>query len=179
MIQLVIIGPTSLPWTDIADDVEDDLRALRRPGIEIDYVTTGAGPTHVHSERDELEASPHVVATARRVAAAYDAVIVDCTGDPGVEDARAVIDVPIVGAGEAMRWAAERSPQPSIVVTGDALRSVRTSDLARRHRDAATIVIGGTGHRRTVDALRATRPDRTVVEPLEAAVEWCVDRLAG
>jgi hypothetical protein len=40
--RVVIVGPTSAPWAEIAESVEDDLGHLRRPGLEVADVTTGA-----------------------------------------------------------------------------------------------------------------------------------------
>ena len=40
--RVVIVGPTSAPWAEIPESVEDDLGHLRRPGLEVVDVTTGA-----------------------------------------------------------------------------------------------------------------------------------------
>lgn len=174
---MVIVGPTSSPWAEIAESVEDDLDHLRRPGLEIAYVTTGAGPRSIRSSEDEVAAAPHVVETVRRIADRYDAIVVDCTGDPGVAEARSIVGIPVVGAGEAARGAAEGAPKPVRFVSGDELRVVAFTELEQLVGTAATVVIAATGQRRVVEALRVGG-DLTVIEPLEAAIDRCVELLA-
>lgn len=172
----MIVGPTSRSWEEIAESVEDDLRHLRRPGLELSYVTTGHGPTSIRSAEDELAAAPHVVTTVRRVADSCDAIVVDCTGDPGVAAAREVVSVPVVGAGEALRRAAARATAPVAFLSGDDVRSTALPDLEEAIAAAATVVVEATGQRDLVTALRA-RGHITVLEPLEAAVERCLELL--
>lgn len=173
---MAIVGPTSAPWSEIAESIEDDLRHLRRPGVEVSYVTTGAGPVAIRSTDDELAAAPHVVATAERVSGSCDAIIVDCTGDPGVRAAREIVAVPVVGAGEATRRAADRSPAPVIFLSGDEVRSATVAELHERIAGAATVVVDATGQRAIVEALRDDH-SIIVIEPLEAAIDWCVELL--
>ena len=174
--RVVIVGPTSAPWAEIADSVEDDLRHLQRPGLKVSYVSTGRGPVSIRSTEDELAAAPHVVETVTRIADSCDAIVVDCTGDPGVAAAREIADVPVVGAGEAMRRAADRSPAPVAILSADELRAATVANLPQRIAGAATVVVGATGWREGVQALRLDGAI-TVIEPLEAAIDWCVELL--
>jgi hypothetical protein len=137
--RVVIVGPTSARWAEIAESVEDDVGHLRRPGLEVVYVTTGAGPRSIRSHEDEVAAVPHVVDAVRRVAVSCDAVVVDCTGDPGVAEARLIVDIPVVGAGEAARRAAEGAPEPVRFVSGEELRAVDFAELERLVDGAATV----------------------------------------
>jgi allantoin racemase len=177
MRRVVIVGPTSAPWAEIAPSVDEDLRRLCRPGLEISYVTTGTGPISIRSREDELAAAPHVVEAAIRVADSCDAIVVDCTGDPGVAAARTVISVPVVGAGEAARRAAQAAPKPVMFLSGDEVRAAAMDQLRQASAGAATVVVYATGQRSVVDALRDEGID--VIEPLEAAVEWCVQLLSS
>ena len=45
--RIVLIGPTSAPWERIAAEVAADLTRLARPGVELAYHVTGAGPAAV------------------------------------------------------------------------------------------------------------------------------------
>lgn len=68
--------------------------------VEIDDVPDG--PTSIESAYDELMAVP---ATLRGIVQAehdgFDAVIIGCFGDPGLEAARELVDIPVIGPGEA------------------------------------------------------------------------------
>ena len=89
MHRLLIVGPTSASWEDVAEEVIRDLERLRRPGLELSYRCTGAGPRAIRSEADVVAAAPHVVQVAVAANEGFDAVIVYCTDDPGVAAAGA------------------------------------------------------------------------------------------
>ena len=124
--RLLIVGPTSALWEDVAEEVTVDLKRLRRPGLELSYRCTGAGPRAIRSEADVVAAAPHVVQVAAAAAKeGFDAVIVDCTDDPGVAAARRSADITVIGAGEALRWAIAEAPGPARLFGGDELASSR------------------------------------------------------
>lgn len=178
MIRVLIVGPTSAPWSELAADVESELERLRRPGVELEYRCTGAGPVSVRSEQDVIEVAPHVVRMVIEAADnGFDAVIIDCTDDPGVAEARAAVAIPVVGAGEALRSAMESAPAPVRVFSGDELRTLSPSVLLDEASGAATVVLGGTGHAHLVGLFTDDEPNRSVVEPLEAAVTVCLGTL--
>ena len=57
----------------------------------------------VHDEETERQSIPKVVALAEEMyREGFDAVIVSCAGDPGVEEARKLLPIPLVGAGESV-----------------------------------------------------------------------------
>lgn len=57
----------------------------------------------VHDEETERQSIPKVVALAEEMyREGFDAVIVSCAGDPGVEEARKLLPIPVVGAGESV-----------------------------------------------------------------------------
>jgi 2'-5' RNA ligase len=176
--RILIVGPTSAPWAAIAADVEADLARLRRPGVDLSYRCTGAGPASIRTDDDVTAAAPHVVRTVTEAAReGFDAVIVDCTDDPGVDDARAAVSIPVVGAGEALRAAVDSSPPPVRLFSGDELRSLTPAALVDEARDARTVALGGTGHSSLVGVFTAVDAGRKVVEPLAAALDLCLARL--
>ncbi len=180
MTRIALIGPTSRPLADIADEVAADVRRLTRPGVEVEYRTTGAGPLDIHSDEDARQAAPHVVSAVVDAAhAGFDAVIIDCTSDPGLAAARAAVVVPVVGAGEALAAAVERSPDPVVVLSGDVLRGLDEAAVVARATGAATIALGGTGWSHLVPALRTAHPGAVVLDPLDVALEQCLTSLSG
>ena len=57
----------------------------------------------MHDEETERQSIPKVVALAEEMyREGFDAVIVSCAGDPGVEEARKLLPIPVVGAGESV-----------------------------------------------------------------------------
>jgi Asp/Glu/hydantoin racemase len=177
--KVLFVGPTSAPWDSIAPEVEVDMARLARQGIELTYRCTGAGPVEIHTGADAIAAAPFVVATVVAGAAeGFDAAIVDCTADPGVAEARELVDIPVVGPGEAMRSAIAAAKLPVIALTGDHLRAMEVAELVEQVRGAATVALGGTGFSHLVDILVAAHPGVVVLDPLTVALETCLTRLS-
>ena len=80
------------------------LRSIAGEGTELDYLQLMEGPPAIECPVDHLQASAEVI---KHVGWAedegFDAVISWCGGDPGVEEARTLVDIPVIGPGEAMR----------------------------------------------------------------------------
>jgi allantoin racemase len=78
------------------------LRRLAAAGTHVDVVDVPDGPLSIESAYEEYLAVP---GTLRRVQeaerAGYDGVIVGCFGDPGVDAARELVELPVVGPAEA------------------------------------------------------------------------------
>lgn len=179
VLKVLLVGPTSAPWATIEAGVEADLARLARPGVELTYRCTGAGPVAIHSDEDAESAAPFVVqAIVAAAAEGFDAVIVDCTADPGVVAARELVRIPVVGAGEALQSAIASAPRPLCRLTGDELRNGDAASLANRLRGAATVALGGTGFSHLIEMLRAADPELVVLDPLAVALDECVARLS-
>jgi Asp/Glu/hydantoin racemase len=141
--------------------------------VELSYVITGDGPPSITTEEDERAAAPHVVATVVRCELdGFDAAIVDCTGDPGVGDARRMVRMPVIGAGEALRHAIESSLPPVVVLSGDMLRASSPDWLIEHVAGSRTVALGATGWSH-LGPLLAT-DGRAVLDPLEVALEQCL-----
>ncbi|GAA3526053.1 aspartate/glutamate racemase family protein [Nocardioides daeguensis] len=114
-------------------DVED-LRPLVGHGTEVTHSLIEQGPATIESHVDEALAVP---GTLRGVAAAEadgaDAVVIDCMGDPGVEAARELVTVPVMGPAQAaMHVAAMLGHSFSVLATQEAVVPM-LHDLARRY----------------------------------------------
>jgi Asp/Glu/hydantoin racemase len=178
--KVLLVGPTSVPWESIASEVEADLVRLARPDVDLAYRCTGAGPSEIRNAHDARAAAPFVVQTIVDAAReGFDAVIVDCTADPGVIDARELVTIPVVGAGEALRSAMSAAAQPVCELTGDDLRGMDVATLVGRLRGAATVALGGTGFSHLVEILTEANPKLIVLDPLSVALDACVNRLAS
>jgi Asp/Glu/hydantoin racemase len=172
---VLLIGPTSAPWETIATQIEADLARLARPGVELSYRCTGSGPAEIHNVHDARAAAPFVVKTiVDAEGEGFDAVIVDCTADPGVSEAREAVAIPIVGAGEALRSAMAAATQPVVELTGDDLRGMEVPALVASIRGAATVALGGTGFSHFVEILAAANPKLVVLDPLSVALDTCL-----
>jgi Asp/Glu/hydantoin racemase len=178
-VKVLLVGPTSAPWESIASEVDADLARLARAGVELAYRCTGAGPSEIRSSHDVKAAAPFVVRTIVEAAPHFDAIIVDCTADPGVVEARKLVDIPVVGAGEALRSAIAVAAQPVCELTGDDLRGMDVAVLVNSLRGAATVALGGTGFSHLVEILASANPKLVVLDPLQVALDECLARLSA
>jgi Asp/Glu/hydantoin racemase len=178
IVRVLLIGPTSAPWTAVAEEVQADLARLARPNVSLSYRCTGAGPRAVHTDADAIEAAPHVLrAVVEAADEGFDAVIVDCTADPGVAESRQAVTIPVVGAGEALWAAIDAAAAPVYLVTGRELRTLDLNALLEQTAGAATVALGGTGYSHLVGPLVDADPERVVLDPLDQALELCLAQL--
>lgn len=96
-----------IPITGINDEqIEERMRflgSIARPETVLDYIQIKSGPPAIECPVDHLQASAEVIKYVKTAEAdGYDAIISWCGGDPGVEEARTLVDIPVIGPGEAM-----------------------------------------------------------------------------
>ncbi|MDR7555445.1 MAG: aspartate/glutamate racemase family protein [Armatimonadota bacterium] len=78
------------------------LRRLAAADTHVDVVDVPDGPLSIESAYEEYLAVPGTLRRVQEAArAGYDGVIVGCFGDPGVDAARELVAIPVVGPAEA------------------------------------------------------------------------------
>jgi len=96
----------------------EEFERVARPETEISNVFLDAGPASVESFYDEAIAVPGVVAKVREAERdRMDAVIINCFGDPGLDAAREVVSIPVIGPCEASMHLASMLGHKFSVVT--------------------------------------------------------------
>jgi allantoin racemase len=125
-----------------------ELAPAARPDTELSTVCLDKGPASIESRYEEAVA---VLDTVAKIVQAekdgVDAVVSDCMGDPGIEEAREMVSIPVVGPAEtSMHIAAMLGHRFSVVTIldrliplidhlaakaglGERLASVRTVDI--------------------------------------------------
>jgi len=77
-------------------------RAAARPDTVISTVGLDQGPASIECDYEEALAVPDVLVKVRQAAEdGVDAVVIDCMMDPGLEAARELVDIPVVGPAQA------------------------------------------------------------------------------
>jgi len=80
----------------------EEFTRVARSDTEISNVFLDSGPASVESAYDEAVAVPDTVAKVRQAEReGIDAVIINCMGDPGLDAAREVVSIPVIGPCEA------------------------------------------------------------------------------
>ena len=113
------------------------LREYAAPGTEVDIIDVPRGPASIESMYEEYISIP---ATAERVLEAeeegYDAAIVGCFGDPGLDAFRELTEMLVVGPGESSFLAAAMLGHSFSVVT------VTASVIASTKREVRNAGVG-------------------------------------
>jgi len=85
--------------TDVFNkEIMKEVAQFKSPDTEVDVVNLDRGPASIESYYDEVLAAYHIVPKVQEAEKeGIDAVFVDCFGDPGVDAAREVVRIPVVG----------------------------------------------------------------------------------
>ena len=68
----------------------------------VDVVSIKDGPASIESFYDEYMAIPNTLKLVEKAAdEKYDAIIIGCYGDAGIQAAREIVDIPVIGPGES------------------------------------------------------------------------------
>ena len=97
---------------------EGYLNAAAFPGTEAVVRETENGPASVESSAEEYLSVPGILHAAPRLEAeGFDAMIIGCFGDPGLAPARELVDIPVIGPGQAGALAAAQLGQRFAIIT--------------------------------------------------------------
>ena len=89
------------------------------PHLHIDGWTSHKGPPSIQGREDGMAAVPPLLELVRKAAAdGADAVIIGCFDDTGLAEANAMVDIPVIGIGQAsFHLAALKAHRFSVVTT--------------------------------------------------------------
>ena len=112
--------------------------AVARPGTVVEAVNPDVGPASIESDDDERRCVPGLldqvqIAAARQPESRPDAYVVACFGDPGLEEVRKLVDVPVLGIAQAAMYAAAMAAGSFSVVTSMAATVPRGWELAKTY----------------------------------------------
>jgi allantoin racemase len=99
----VINGNTFAPMTA---GIDASAQAIRSAGTTVVTTQPQAGPESIESYYDEYLAIPGILETVVRSQANFDAFVIACWGDPGIEAAREITTKPVIGIAEASMYVA-------------------------------------------------------------------------
>jgi len=123
-------------------------REVAGPDVEIVAVCPTEGPAAIESHYDEAFAALAVIALIEEdlVAGGSDGYVIACFGDPGLDAARELVDVPVVGIAEAAMHVAALAGRSFSIVTTLSRTLGRADDLVHRYGfDRACVSAYGSG----------------------------------
>ncbi len=99
-IKVLVLNPVATEvWNELTKGV---ITRVAFPGTEVDVRSLPEGPNSIESVYDASIASKYVVSEVLRAEAeGFDAVVINCFDDPGLDAARELSNILVLGAGES------------------------------------------------------------------------------
>lgn len=116
--RLLLVNPNTTASMTAA--IGATARGVARSTTEIVAVNPAVGPPSIESEDDERRCVPNLLDEIAKDLAGpspADAYVIACFGDPGLEEVRAVVEVPVLGIAQAAMHAAALAAGSFSVVT--------------------------------------------------------------
>jgi allantoin racemase len=135
-VRLLLINPNSTASMTAA--IESTAAAVAGSGTIVQAVNPPDGPSSIESDGDERRCIPLLLdevrkASARRGGDTPDAYVVACFGDPGLDEVRRLVDVPVLGIAQAAMHAAALTAGTFSVVTSMSATVPRGWELAKSY----------------------------------------------
>jgi len=97
--KILVVNPNTS--ASMTNRLRRELENARSADVMLTVVNPNQGPAAIESEEDEARAIPPTLALIREQAPHHDAVIIACFSDPGLEQARQLVSIPVVGIEES------------------------------------------------------------------------------
>jgi allantoin racemase len=131
-VRLLLVNPNTTP--SMTRDIEANARAAARSETVVEATNPAEGPASIENDDDERRCVPFLLAELERAATRQqerpDAYVIACFGDPGLDEARALVDGPVLGIAQAAMHAAALSAGAFSVVTSMSATVPRAWELA-------------------------------------------------
>jgi allantoin racemase len=98
--RIFVINPNTSE--SMTGHIRRELEKIKRPDTELTVVNPAHGPVSIESEYDRAQAVPPMLELVYQAnQEGYDAILLACFSDPGIDAAREVSEIPVVGIEEA------------------------------------------------------------------------------
>jgi len=98
--KIMVINPNTSQ--SMTDHLRQELERIKRPETELTVVCAERGPETIESAYDEAYAIPPTLELVKKAnREGYDAVILACFSDPGLEAAKEISEIPVIGIEES------------------------------------------------------------------------------
>jgi len=166
--RILVINPNSSE--EMTRSIREVLERIKREDTEVEVARTEGAPAAIQSATDAALAVPHVLERVREANAdGVDAVVLACFSDPGLEPAREVSDVLVLGIQETTLHIAATLGHKYTILTPLAGRiASKEQDVRRFKAEPACASVRALGM--TVAETEAD-PERTKGRILEVARE--------
>jgi allantoin racemase len=140
-VRLLLVNPNTTASMTAA--IAAGASAVAQPGTVIEAVNPIDGPASIENDADEHRCVPHLLQVLRQAGARTsgrpDAYVIACFGDPGLDEARALLDAPVLGIAQAAMHAAALLAGSFSVVTSMSATVPRGWQLAKAYTPSACL----------------------------------------
>ncbi len=98
--RICVINPNSSQ--SVTDHLRDALNKIKRADCELTVICPDHGPVSIESAYDETLAAYHLMPLIKKANDEnYDAIVIACFSDPGLDAAKEISKIPVIGIEEA------------------------------------------------------------------------------
>jgi len=134
VIDLKILVVDPIVKSEITESIDKTWLIKKSVGVYLDFTSLQNGPSFIETEEHEKLAVPDLLRVVKNgEKQGYNAIIINCFGDPGVDEARKMVNVPVVGAGEASFSNVKEAGKRFTVITTVQEAVARVRRNARKH----------------------------------------------
>lgn len=171
------------------EETDEEFSSIAREGTEVSVSVIERGPASIESQYDVAVALPDILLHVERAEKdKMDAVIINCMADPGLDAARELASIPVIGLGEASLYLAAMLAHKFSVISilerdiPDLDRMFRKYDLLSKVASVRVIncpVLDLLGNEEVVAKSAAEAALRAVKEDGAAAIAFGCGGLSG
>jgi allantoin racemase len=171
-VRLLLVNPNTTASMTAA--IAASAAAVARPDTVVEATNPTQGPPSIENENDERRCIPGLLAeisaaSMRPPADRPDAYVVACFGDPGLDEAREMVDAPVLGIAQAAMHAAALIAGPFSVVTSMSTTVPRAWELAKTYTPAHCVGV----HACDIPVLRIDS-DSATIDPIRALCRYAL-----
>jgi allantoin racemase len=173
-VRLLLINPNST--ASMTEAIGASATAVARPGTVVEALNPIDGPPSIESDDDEHRCIPGMLAelkaaSTRPSSTRPDAYVIACFGDPGLDEARRIVDAPVLGIAQAAMHAAALAAGTYSVVTSMSATVPRAWQLAKAYTPGGCLGV----HACDIPVLRIDS-DPATIEPIGALCAQALER---
>lgn len=139
--RLLVVNPNTTASMTAA--IAANATAAARPTTVVEAANPDGGPASIENDSDEHRCVPYLLDVLQRAGARTserpDAYVIACFGDPGLEEARTLLDAPVLGIAQAAMHAGALLAGTFSVVTSMSATVPRAWQLAKTYTPGACL----------------------------------------
>jgi allantoin racemase len=118
--RILVVNPNTS--ASMTDRLRRELESVKGRATELTVVNPTTGPAAIESAEDEALAIPPMLDLIKEAAPRHDAVVIACFSDPGLDEAREIASIPVVGIEESSLHLAAQLGRRFTILTSRAAR---------------------------------------------------------